>query len=1325
MTGTSTRLTAAVEAYFAELGRIHASGGATGERSSYAPLANLLDAVGATLKPKVFCVGELADQGAGHPDFGLYTARQVQRGRPREGQTPERGVVEVKAAGDGRSSGVSIGAGASSGTDASPRSGASGGAGAIRVRTSPGGDAWLTAAGEQVSRYWNRYRLVLVTNTRDFVLVGEDATGRVAKLETFRLAESAEDFHRKLEKPRAFAREVGAGLGEYLCRALSHRAALAEPKDVAWLLASYARDGLARVEAAGDAPSLEAVRKALEDALGVRFEGEKGARFFRSTLVQTLFYGVFSAWVLWARAGAEGDTGDGSTRLGGGKLDAPGGPRQSGSHPAPLSAGDYGAGATRFDWRTAVWHLRAPVLRALFQQLSDPGRLQPLGLVEVLDWTAAALDRVDQPAFFARFHAGEGAGQDSAVPYFYEPFLEAFDPALRKQLGVWYTPVEVVRYMVARVDRALKDDLGIADGLAAENVYVLDPCCGTGAYLAEVLRRIAANLEGRGLGALAGARVKQAATGRVFGFELMPAPFVVAHLQVGLTMQDLDAPLADDETERAGIFLTNALTGWEPRATKPLPFPELEEERDRAERVKQATPILVILGNPPYNGFAGMAVDEERALSESYRTAKRVRRPEGQGLNDLYVRFFCMAERRIAEKTGQGVVCFISNYSWLDGLSFTGMRERYLEAFDAIRIDCLNGDKYKTGKVAPDGSPDPSIFSTEGDPVGIQVGTAIVTLVRKADHAPAEAVGFRHLWGRAKREALLETAEAEPDALYADMPPLLPLGLPFVRTAVSEDWFDWPALPDLFPVSFPGVQTKRDSFLVDIDLERLKKRIADYFDPESSHEEIARRYPAAMKSSSGFVVRDARAVRDALLARGGPDETGFVRHAYRPFDNRWLYWEAGHGLLGRPVPDYRPQVFKGNLWLSAAQHLRKDASEPQTCISEHIASLHLIERTALMFPVWLRDENIGSDDEDPRHPGASPPNPTPRRIGSDGDDSGPSNPESWPPNPVARRIGSDGDDGGPRNPGSEPPSHPARHIESDDAPLRLGPWPPDHAAGRIGSDADGPRRRPNLSGAARRYLEHLGLSADDLFHHVLAVLHDPAYREANAGALAMEWPRIPLPGWPARGSAGGPPADEPDPNARESRTAPSGHFGRREAAEALAQSAARGRELACLLDSDRPVPGVTTGALRPEIAAVAVPATTGGRNMAGDDFALTAGWGHYGAGGAVMPGQGRIVERAFTAEERAVLGDTLPALGETTFDVHLNARALWCNVPAAVWRYKLGGYQVLKKWLSYREHAILGRPLHPEEVQHFADTARRIAATSLLPTSSVSSSRMQ
>ena len=129
--------------------------------------------------------------------------------------------------------------------------------------------------------------------------------------------------------------------------------------------------------------------------------------------------------------------------------------------------------------------------------------------------------------------------------------------------------------------------------------------------------------------------------------------------------------------------------------------------------------------------------------------------------------------------------------------------------------------------------------------------------------------------------------------------------------------------------------------------------------------------------------------------------------------------------------------------------------------------------------------------------------------------------------------------------------------------------------------------------------------------------------------------------------------------------------------------------------------------------------------MTGGDFALTAGWGHYGTGGAVMPGQGRIVERACTPDERAAMGDALPVLGETTFNVYLNARAYWRNVPAAVWRYKLGGYQVLKKWLSYRERGILERPLTPEEVQHFTDTARRTAAISLLLALNASSSRIQ
>ncbi len=1093
------KLEQAVARYLSDLYQKRSLGAGQPERSYYPILADLLNAVGADLRPAVLCLSELENTGAGHPDFGLFTKTQCQRGEPRSGQRPERGVVEVKPVAD---------------------------------------DAWLTADTAQVSRYWAAYRLVLVTNYRDFLLIGEDSSGRAAKLEGFRLASDERNFWQQAATPQKTARTIGKTFAEYLKRALTQSVALREPKDVAWFLASYARDALQRVEDKGALPALATVRKALEEALGVAFEGEKGDHFFRSTLVQTLFYGVFSAWVLWARQE----------------------PRSS----------------PTFDWRTAVWHLKVPMLRALFQQLADPGRLEPLRLVEVLNWTAATLNRIDANPFFARFNEAD------AVQFFYEPFLEAFDPELRKQLGVWYTPSEVVTYMVARVDRALKEDLGVAEGLAAENVYVLDPCCGTGAYLAAVLKRIDHTLDDRGLGALKGERVKQAATTRIFGFEIMPAPFVVAHLQVGLLLQSLGAPFAEDGSERASVYLTNALTGWEPVEEQPLPFPELEEERRRADEVKQATPILVILGNPPYNGYAGMAVHEERALSDAYRTTRRVRRPEGQGLNDLYVRFYRMAERRIVEMTGQGVVCFISNYSWLDGLSFTGMRERYLDAFDVLRVDCLNGDKYKTGKTTPEGLPDPSIFSTEHNREGIQVGTAIATLIRRQDHAPVTTVGFRNVWGSGKWQALVESADAEPATLYAPITPALDLGLPFVQGGVEADYLAWPRLPELFPASFPGVKTSRDDFLVAIDRGTLEERLAAYFDPSVSHAELRARYPSVMTASARY---NPEQTRDTLRRRGGPLRENIVRYAYRPFDIRWLYWEPETDLLDRKREDYWPHMFPGNLFISAGARNRKEEFyQPQIAIA--LADHHLVESNVGMFSTYLRHE---------------------------------------------------------------------------------------HAAG------GGEAHRPNLTQSAAAFLSARGLGVEDLFRHTLAILHAPAYRRENASALRMDWPRVPVP----------------------------------DDTTALTASAALGRTLAALLDSEAPVLGVTAEVLRAELRVLGVPTRPGG-GLGEADRALTAGWGSLQGSGIVMPGRGKAVEREYRPDERAALGAAITCLGATTFDIHLNADAYWSNVPAAVWRYSLGGYPVIKKWLSYRELSVLGRALKVDEIIYVSHMVRRIAAILLL-----------
>src|SRR5262245_32246368 len=289
-----------LETYLRELRDIRSTGAAVNETSYYPALSNLLNAVGHSLKPRVRCIINLANIGAGMPDGGLFTPNQFQRGsdEPLAGQKPERGAIECKGTKD---------------------------------------DAWVTADSEQVSEYWHEYRQVLVTNYRDFVLVGQDDDGRPIKRETFRLASDEKAFWKAAAHPAKVVESHGERFIDYLKRVMLHAAPLADPKDVAWFLASYARDAKARM-ALAELPALATVRQAIEEALGLRFEGDKGDHFFRSTLVQTLFYGVFSAWVLWHRTNRK--------------------PNE------------------RFDWERSGHYLHVPILRKLFRELTDPEQLK-------------------------------------------------------------------------------------------------------------------------------------------------------------------------------------------------------------------------------------------------------------------------------------------------------------------------------------------------------------------------------------------------------------------------------------------------------------------------------------------------------------------------------------------------------------------------------------------------------------------------------------------------------------------------------------------------------------------------------------------------------------------------------------------------------------------------------------------------------------------------------------------------------------------------------------------------------------------------------------
>lgn len=301
-----------LENYLSDVRDIRLSGGGVSELSYYPALRDLLEEVGGGLKPKVRSFMNLKNEGAGMPDGGLFTADQVRKGAL-GGQKPSRGAIEVK---------------------------------------SPSADTASIAATPQVLGYLEGYRQVLVTTLREFLLVGLDERGRPAILERYSLAPTEAEFWALANHPRKAEQEQGERFLEFIKRVLLSGAALGSPQDLAWFLASYAREARILTELA-ELPALDAVRRSLEDSLGVKFEGAKGEHFFRSTLVQTPFYGLFASWVIWSQDHEPGD---------GAAPDATAG----------TTSGAPGGDAARFDWKTAAWTLRVPVVQALFTQIATP-----------------------------------------------------------------------------------------------------------------------------------------------------------------------------------------------------------------------------------------------------------------------------------------------------------------------------------------------------------------------------------------------------------------------------------------------------------------------------------------------------------------------------------------------------------------------------------------------------------------------------------------------------------------------------------------------------------------------------------------------------------------------------------------------------------------------------------------------------------------------------------------------------------------------------------------------------------------------------------------
>ena len=1069
------------------------------------------------------------------------------------------------------------------------------------VKTPPVDVVTLAASTErndQVGRYLAQTGVIILCNVRSFGLLalrpgGSRRAGRPVPPDRRELLAIVELWTSESEMRvgRSISLENVEALSMLLERAVTEFAPISTPETLARILALQAREAKATLPG-----HFDKVKGLLDDyglALGVTFEGKEGEDFFRSSLIQTAFYGLFAGWTLWHREN------DGS----------------------------------EFEWERLDKYLKIPFLGKLFYEFRHPDRLEELNLAPHLDRATATLARVDRDEFFSRFHLpniGEDIEHDepsapeivaAAITYFYEPFLEAFDPHLRKELGVWYTPPEIVRYQVGKIDRLLREEMGCARGFADDSVIVLDPCCGTGAYLIEVIRHIARQLHEEGEDNALGAQVLEAVCGRLVGFEILTAPFVIAQLQLYLVLSGLGA--TPGARQRPAVFLTNALTGWDGPEQIKLNFPELQTEHDAASQVKRGARIIVVLGNPPYNRFAGMAIKEEADLVDHYKGISRDEEGQQIGqsalfarwgvrkhlLDDFYIRFIRLAEKRIGEVAEYGIVSFISNASFLAGRSHPLMRDSLLRNFHAIWVDNLNGDKYRTGKLIPRGLPgegtaDQSVFTTDRDSRGIQVGTCISTYLKMdAAQTPSTETQlyYRDFWGRAndKRRSLLESIRLESTRgeppNEAALRPEGPRPYEQIRPTETNRWIfaprdvnggyeAWPALDELFPVAFQGVNPNRglEGSVIDTDRRTLATRAREYFEA-TRFSDIRRKHPALCEPRARYV---PEAVWRTLKQKSRFEEDRVVPYLLFPLDQRWLYYETEAKLLNERRPEFWENL-EGNEFLLTVPQPRQ-ISESRPLLARILADLHVHDRGSVCFP---------------------------------------------------KRIA----------PSPDPGLFRAEEEHLHQANLHAEAWRVVKRGWRLRGGLGGPDAESLVAA---------------LFRVTLALLHSPLFETDHADGLAQGWAQIPIP-------------------------RNQGLF------KTLAAS---GDIVAQLLDSQARPDQAIKGILGERFRTLGVLTKAGARNVRAEDLVVSVSY------FAAAPG--KWLGRDYRVEEQPLL-----PWGGSTGDLFVNSEVYFANVPEGVWRYELGGYPVLKKWLGYRHQSRRdGNALTLAEAGHFRSMVQRIAA---------------
>ncbi len=488
----------------------------------------------------------------------------------------------------------------------------------------------------------------------------------------------------------------------------------------------------------------------------------------------------------------------------------------------------------------------------------------------------------------------EVENEKDPIIHFYEDFLKEYDPAERKKMGAYYTPVPVVRFIIRQVDEILKEEFGLSQGLTdtatinhtisdsggkkhtfpTHKVQILDPAVGTATFLNEIIKHIHQGFEGQE--GRWPAYAEEELLPRLYGFELMMAPYTIAHLKLGMTLQETGIT---NFKKRLGVYLTNTLEEGVKRQQELFTSVGLAEavshEANEAAKIKHERPIMIVIGNPPYSVSSNNKNEYIDTLVAAYK--KDLNEKNIQPLSDDYIKFIRFAESMII-KNGEGIVAMITNNSYLDGLIHRQMRKHLTKSFNKIYILNLHGDS-KKGEVSPDGSKDSNVFD-------IQQGVSIIIAVKNKKQNPRECkVKYAELFGdkRTKFSGLNEfkkswetISSAQPNYYF----------IPKDETLLDE-YSDFIKISDLMPVGDVGVSSYRDQFVIDFNKQNLNKRIIDFY--ELSPDEVKSKYK--IKFTQGPSLSERQSTNSF-------EPNKITKTTYRPFDERYIYYS--NELIDRP-----------------------------------------------------------------------------------------------------------------------------------------------------------------------------------------------------------------------------------------------------------------------------------------------------------------------------------------------------------------------------------------------------------------------------------------